>query len=358
MASLLGVCILLSILAGLFLLGFLAFSVAMQLYRLVRFERSLSLTIREVKPRSKLASFEISNPYATPGRYWKGQLHIHTSEHSRDATMGRSWIIDAYHGKGYDFLVLTDHYHLASTGSSPEGILLIPGTEDAYPWKVLGHHFLRIMATRPVKGSLARRFTQTCEDGGIVALAHPSWRGGLGLGRWLPQDIPECDAPLLVEIFSRYSNSIQENVNLWHYLLNSNQNTRAIWGIASDDLHRRRHLNRGWVMVKSEALTARGIVASLKAGSFYASTGPVADFGLEGKEIAVKTNNEATIAFISSRNRVVAAGYAREMSYTPRGNEGFVRVEVEDDAGGRVWSQPFFLQPLPGPSQGPGAPGP
>lgn len=325
-----------------FVLAFVIYGIILQLYRLVKFERSLDQTMGEIRPCEKMDSFSIGNPYAGRGRYWKGQLHIHTREYSRDAAMNMEEAMLRYREKGYDFLSITDHNHLALRKDSEQPVLIIPGTEDTYPWRLLGHHFLRININRQTGGGLAKRFADTYEDGGVIALAHPSWRGGLGFGRWLPHDIPKSESPLFIEIYSYYSNSTQEDINLWHYLLNAGRYP-AVWAIASDDMHNRSHLGRSWIMVKSEQLTAEAIVDSLKKGCFYASTGPEAEFGLDGEVIFARTGKESTIRFINGQNRVVAAGFARELSYTPRGNERFIRMEVEDDAGGRAWSQPFFL---------------
>jgi len=326
-------------------LGFVLFGIVLQIYRLIKFERSLDLTMRERKPGKFLNSFKITNPYSGGGRYWKGQLHIHTTL-SYDGKMEPEKVLAAYREAGYDFLAFTEHNKYTPSylleGKKP---VVIPGIEEAYPWKIIGHHYLRLNTRRPVRGDLAGKISRTVTEGGIAALAHPSWRGGLGTGRWLPQDVPPVREPLLVEIFSRYSNSIQEDINFWHYLLNSNPHPCAIWGTAADDFHYRPHFNKGWVMLKTEKLTPAEIIKALKKGCFYASSGPEADFGLEDGSIFAKTGRDNTIRFINRHNRVVVAGRGREMFYSPRGNEGFVRVEVEDDKGKRAWSQPFFLLP-------------
>ncbi len=337
--------LILLLLAGLALTGLLLFGIVLLVHRLIKFERSLDRTMRERKPGKFLRTYKITDPYRGEGRYWKGQLHIHTTL-SYDGKVEPEKVLEAYREAGYDFLAFTEHnIYTPSYLLQVKKPLVIPGIEEAYPWKILGHHYLRINARRPVRGDLGERIARTVAEGGIVALAHPSWRGGLGIGRWLPQDVPPIREPLLVEIFSRYSNSIQEDLNFWHYLLNNNPHPCAIWCIAADDFHRPFHLNRGWVMLKAGKLTTAEIIKALKGGSFYASSGPQAEFGTEEGSIFARTNQDYTIRFINSDNRVVLAGRGREMFYTPRGNEGFVRVEIEDDEGKRAWSQPFFLLP-------------
>lgn len=338
--------IILLLLAGLAIISLLILGIILLINRLIKFERSLDRTMRERKPGKFLRSFKITNPYSSAGRYWKGQLHIHTTL-SYDGKIEPEKVLEAYREAGYDFLAFTEHNrYTPSYLLKVKKPVVIPAVEEAYPWKYIGQHILRLNTRRPVRGDLSKRISRTIAEGGIVVLAHPSWRGGLGAGRWLPQDVPPIREPLLVEIFSRYSNSIQEDLNFWHYLLNNNPHPCAIWGTAADDFHRPFHLNRGWVMLKAVKLTTAEIIKALKTGCFYASSGPQAEFGTEDGSIFAKTDNDDhTIRFINSDNRVVLAGRGREMYYTPRGNEGFVRVEIEDDEGKRAWSQPFFLLP-------------
>ena len=324
------------------------FSLVTQLYRLVRLERSLSLTMREREPNRRLTSFRLTDPYAVPGLFRRGQLHAHTRESSRDASMPLADVIIAYRELGYDFLAVTDHNHFFMPDDSPlPGFVLIPGSEDSYPWRWLGHHYLCLhsQVCQPRnRGNLRERFMSVTAAQGLVGLAHPSWRGGLGLGRWLPQDVPEVEAPFLLEISSPYANSIRENTLLWHYLLNASP-PRTVWAIATDDLHRQGGLNRGWVMVKTERLTAAAILDALRRGNFYASTGPDADFGVLNGAVFARTTAPCTIRFTDSRNCVRAAARAVDLAYVPRGDEGFIRVEAEDANGGTAWSQPFFLSP-------------
>lgn len=52
----------------------------------------------------------------------------------------------------------------------------------------------------------------------------------------------------------------------------------------------------------------------------------------------------AAVTFLDQQGRVRAAVHGPEASYRPAGDEGFIRVEARDRAGGRVWSQPFWIE--------------
>jgi len=47
------------------------------------------------------------NPLAAPGNWFKGNLHMHTTESDGEFTPQQA--VDAYHEQGYDFLAITDH---------------------------------------------------------------------------------------------------------------------------------------------------------------------------------------------------------------------------------------------------------
>ncbi|MCZ7546513.1 MAG: hypothetical protein M5R40_24630 [Anaerolineae bacterium] len=84
----------------------------------------------------------------------------------------------------------------------------------------------------------------------------------------------------------------------WDALLEDGQ---RVWGVASDDVHfRPRHGFGGdaWIMVRAEANTAQDILAAIKAGAFYASTGPdILDMQRDSQRLYVRTSPAASITF-------------------------------------------------------------
>ena len=47
-------------------------------------------------------------PFARKGRFWRGNLHTHSTR--SDGGLPPEAVADFYTGAGYDFLALTDHF--------------------------------------------------------------------------------------------------------------------------------------------------------------------------------------------------------------------------------------------------------
>ena len=106
----------------------------------------------------------------------------------------------------------------------------------------------------------------------------------------------------------------------------------------------------GFVMIKAPELTHKAIYAALKAGNFYASTGPlIEEITLEDNILTVKTSPAAKIA-ISGAARQARAVYPKsphalisEAKFDlSRIRPGYVRITVTDDKGRMAWSQPIW----------------
>ena len=47
-------------------------------------------------------------PFSTPGRFWRGNLHAHST--LSDGARGPEEVVAAYRSAGYDFAQLSDHF--------------------------------------------------------------------------------------------------------------------------------------------------------------------------------------------------------------------------------------------------------
>jgi predicted metal-dependent phosphoesterase TrpH len=47
-------------------------------------------------------------PFSTPGRFWRGNLHAHSS--LSDGALNPVDVVEAYKRAGYDFLQVSDHF--------------------------------------------------------------------------------------------------------------------------------------------------------------------------------------------------------------------------------------------------------
>jgi hypothetical protein len=133
----------------------------------------------------------------------------------------------------------------------------------------------------------------------------------------------------------------------WDQLLTAG---RRVYAFAADDV---RSLNgqgspasqgRGWITVLATDPSLESLLASIRQGAFYASTGPrFTGFTLTGRTICASAEGAATLRFIGSGGQLVGSG-GSSACYTVTGREQYVRVEAWDSSDGRAWSQPFFLE--------------
>lgn len=284
----------------------------------------------------------------------KGNLHTHTSQSDGDSTPAEvaSW----YRDRGYRFLVITDHDKITSV-AAPEGLVLIPGEEvtDRLEKKSLHVNAIGLTRVVPPQGGktkvdvLQRNIDAVRAAGGIPLVNHPNFGWAFGA-----KELLELRGVTLLEIASGHPYVNMEGPPpveaMWDELLTAG---RRVWGVAVDDSH---HLKRpwdtdvalpgkAWVVVRAARSDAPSILGALERGDFYAST------GVELEEMAplsvkVKEKNLARyrIRFIGAQGRVLQETNGPSASYTPRGDEGYVRIKVIDSNGKCAWTQPAFLK--------------
>ena len=105
----------------------------------------------------------------------------------------------------------------------------------------------------------------------------------------------------------------------------------------------------GWVWVKSEKLDEDSIIAAIKSGAFYSSSGPeIHDVRIENGVVSVKCSPVATINIMGHtqwgyQRRAEAGKTINNAQYWLTGNERYVRVECVDGTGHAAWTNPIFL---------------
>jgi len=292
----------------------------------------------------------IADPYAAPGTYRKAQLHCHTTR--SDGRDDPRTVLERYRAAGYAFVVFTDHNRVTVCDELNDGAFLaLPGVETTVPrpFRPLGPHMGRLGAP----GSLDARGAQACVDatvaaGGVVSLHHPSWNGNFGTGRWSLTEMLALRGYHLVEISNHHSGTASD-LRRWTAVLRHRGAAGAVGAVAADDLHRPRDLDTGWVMVKTPAVAAGTFLDALRSLAFYASTGPVAMFGVRDEAITVETD-AAGIRFVDAADAVRAEASGPTATYEPAGDERFVRVEcvarslTRTGIPATAWSQAFWVE--------------
>ncbi len=296
-----------------------------------------------------MSRVRIADPYAAPGTYRKAQLHCHTRY--SDGRDDPRTVLERYRAAGYAFVVFTDHNRVTACDDLNDGAFLaLPGVETTLPrpFRPLGPHMGRLGAP----GSLQVRDAQACIDatvaaGGVVSLHHPSWNGNFGTGRWSVEEMRTLRGYHLVEISNHHSGTYAD-LRRWTAVLRGRGPTGTVGAVAADDLHRPRDLDTGWIMVKTSAVVAQPFLGALRALSFYASTGPVAEFGVREGAITVETD-APMIRFVDAADGVRADIPGPSATYEPVGDEQFVRVECVGRSTTRMgvpttaWSQAFWI---------------
>jgi len=282
---------------------------------------------------------------AEGGRWYRGNTHTHAEfsdkNDNNDVPMIAKWYKDA----GYNFLLLSEHNdHVATkqvfchdeAAVTPDFIMLC-GLELS---KIRHQTALGIDRYIGDEISLQDGVKKTIAAGGVPILNHPqdpvvNAKNFLGTeelnhlevfngGR--PEDTPASEM-------------------LWDSVLSSPAG-RCVYAVASDDNHyKQANVGRGWIMVKSPALTKKDIVENIRIGNFYASTGVILnDYQASKKLIAIDSENGNSITFIGKNGSVLNSVSDKKATYKIQGNERYVRAKITNTDGKAAWTQPVFVK--------------
>ena len=107
-------------------------------------------------------------------------------------------------------------------------------------------------------------------------------------------------------------------------------------------------------MIKAESLTRSAVTEALKKGSFYSSMGPeIKELYLEksakGKELVIKTSPARRIYAVTAGKGCHRAAARQgetltEARFQINGEEGYIRVRVDDGQGKYADSNAYFLE--------------
>ena len=275
----------------------------------------------------------------------KTNLHTHTK--FSDGRFPLAEVVSAYEDLGYDALAITDHNRWQDHRQASTDRLLVLSSNE--PSLSHGEHALAtgVQAPSPVDdGERHRERMQevidwTNEQGGLSTVNHPTW-SGMSVERLLElqrfDSIEICNAGCT-------GHGSEYSITHWDELL---RRGRCVWGLATDDSHSDWDRGLGWVEVYSER-TEEEIVDALKAGRFYASTGPrFEQTSWDGERLFIKTEPVQGIALMSDIGPVAVAHGGNdtvtelEWKLGQRGCR-YVRAELHRHDGKKAWGQPLFV---------------
>lgn len=296
-------------------------------------------------------------PFQLPGRFWRGNLHTHTT--ASDGTLPPAEVCRVYRDGGYHFLSLTDHfmerfdYPLTDApADGASGLLGIRGAElhagrlaNGELWHIVAVGLPPDFAPPPPGEdgpAIARR---ALDAGAFVAAAHPAWYGATA------EDIRSLGPIHAVETWNATAHVYNDRADSWPVFDQLVEAGARVHAYAADDAHfdpaRPGDALRAWVWVRSERLEGAGIVDALKRGAFYSSTGPeLLDLHLDGARLLVSCSPVEWI-FVTGPGRQSIFRAGQDLSGAvfdlTRLTGPYVRVTVRDASGGRAWSNPIWL---------------
>ena len=208
-------------------------------------------------------------------RWYKGNIHTHTTESVGDADPEK--VVGWYRRHGYDFLVLSDHNHLTifEYGAGKRRFrrpLLVPGEEVSANIKggTVPIHINGVGLSRVVEPTDAGEVVPTIQAnvnairqaGGIPSINHPNYKWAFD-----HTHLRLVEGLSLLEVFNGHPST---NVyggpgkfsyeEIWDGVLSAGV---VVFGVATDDSHNyhdftpeKSNPGRGWVAVRAAELSA------------------------------------------------------------------------------------------------------
>jgi hypothetical protein len=302
-----------------------------------------------------------------PGKWYKGNIHTHTTESDGDASPER--VVGWYRRHNYDFLVLSDHNHRTILEHKPgrrrfKKPLMIPGEEvsasikqGTVPVHINGIGISRVIEPLDVGGvvpTIQANVDAILAAGGIASLNHPN-----GFWAFDHEAIVQVTGATMMEVYNGWPGANNDGTlghpgheQMWDAVLSAG---RAIFGVATDDSHNYSDFTpmlanpgRGWAMVRAAELSQEAVIDGFASGNFYASTG-IALTALDASQESVSLEIEQvrdwmyTTTFTGRDGVVLSEQVGLQANYRIEGDEGYVRATVRSSQGARAWTQPVFL---------------
>ncbi len=219
-----------------------------------------------------------------PGRWYKGDLHLHTN-HSDGSWTGTE-LADAVRQRGLDYAALTDHNTITGLpefmAAGGNGLLTIPGMElTTFFGHALSLGLDRWIDWRTERAgrTIEAAAREVIGAGGLFAIVH---------SESMPDDVctgctwgyADFDLNLVqaVQVWGGYSWDSSEELNTknlerWYGWLNGGHRLPLIGGTDAHGPDGWRD-NSGWTFVWAEELTIPAILGGIRAGHTYVSSGP------------------------------------------------------------------------------------
>jgi len=306
-------------------------------------------------------------PFSTPGRFWRGNLHSHST--LSDGALKPEDVVEAYKRAGYDFLQVSDHFlgrfdwPIADTRKLRSNNFTTLIGAEVHAMATSAGEYWHIVATGlpldfphakpdesgPMLAARAR------EAGAFVTMAHPSW------SQLTIDDGRSLAAAHAVEIYNHTCAVLTDRGDGFYLLDQLCNEDRRLMAVAGDDAHfHSGDLDAfgGYVMVRAETLDPEALLDALKAGEFYSSQGPrIHDVEITSREVRVECSPVNTIAILTGASPAVSRvgrglthatidlDEAKKWAWQELPPVKWVRIVVIDGPR-RAWTNPIWVDTL------------
>jgi hypothetical protein len=280
------------------------------------------------------------SPYTNLGPHWlRGALHFHST--ASDGGQPPEVALRDYDSRGYDFAALTDHNVFAPALPDPQRRLIsLPGCEYRLGTQGPEANIIGARTTAPLGIPEADAAAAIRALDAFVIYNHPNWH----FDHWLTRDMLAWRCADAIEVYNalvEHLAGFAESSDKWDILLSCGH---RVWGVATDDAHHAPQRNFAWVMANADR-NEHSILAALKAGRFYASSGvEIESITLRDGVLTVRTNPEYLVRFIAERGQVRASLPGDRASYAVQDNDIYVRAEVFGPRAMKAWTNPVFVE--------------
>lgn len=290
--------------------------------------------------------------YGTRLNAFKANLHTHST--ASDGVLTRPELIDLYRRHDYDVLAITDHRQVfAADSEDGKGMTLLNGAE-LHPangnriWHLL---CLGLPTDFPV---IVDEATQPLLDrlnaaGALCFVAHPYWTGNTSA------QIMNLQGILGIEVFNTTCRTVGKalSAQTWDELLDAGGDYTAL---AVDDFHRPQDTCTGFTVICAENNTPECLLAALKKGQFYASTGPrFTRLTLDNDVFSADFSTATTVTLVSNcgagrcgcqprgSNDISELNSVSFDLTALRGRGLYFRLQITDADGNSAWTNSFRI---------------
>ncbi|MBK8021730.1 MAG: CehA/McbA family metallohydrolase [Chloroflexi bacterium] len=296
-------------------------------------------------------------PFGRPGRWYRANLHTHSTR--SDGRLSPEAVCQYYREHGYHILAITDHFMdrfgYPITDTTPfrtDDFTTLLGAE-LHAGQTLTDELWHILSVglpldfaRPADDETGPQITQRALDAGAyVSVAHPAWYN------LTEEDVVSLKAAHSIEVINGISADHNDRIDSWYMVDAMLARGYRFTALATDDTHFKAGYNdslRGWAWVRSEELTPEAVLESLKQGWTYNSTGPqIFDVRLKGSDsVSIRCSPVSSIFVTGKGARAVqhhGGGLTNVDINIRRLDSPYCRVTIRDPFGGRAWTNPIWL---------------